>query len=122
DADDTLTMSDKLGHEISRSTAEQLTEQVRGWPALLRIVMSEPIQVVGSEVRIDQGLVDRFIRMLLADLPDAGIRRLLQVVSVPEILPPELVHDLVGGVTWERVAGFLEDLGLGTDEAGQRTG
>ncbi|WP_156252177.1 LuxR C-terminal-related transcriptional regulator [Pseudactinotalea terrae] len=122
DADDTLQMADKLGHEISPSTAEQLTEQVRGWPALLRIVMSEPIQVVGSQVQIDQGLVDRFIRMLLTDLPDPGIRRLLQVVSVPETLPPELVHDLIGGVTWERVAGFLEDLGLGTDAAGQRTG
>jgi LuxR family maltose regulon positive regulatory protein len=121
-ADDTLQMADKLGHEISRSTAEQLTEQVRGWPALLRIVMSEPIQVVGSTVRIDQGMVDRFIRMLLTDLSDVGMRRLLQIVSVPEMLPPELVHDLIGGATWERVAGFLDDLGLGTDEAGKPTG
>lgn len=119
---DTLQMAQKVGVELTPAAATELNELLSGWPALLRIVMAEPIHVVDGVVQVDQGLVDRFIRMLLADLPDPRTRRVLQMLAVPELLPQELVHDLVGAATWEKVSGFLADLGLEMDDAAARPG
>ena len=117
DTDDTVQMAEKIDVSISRTEAEQLGELLCGWPALLRLVMAEPIRVVNGVVQIDQGLVDRFIRMLLEDLPDPTSRRLLQVLAVPERLPTELVYDLVGRASWQKIVGFLTDLGLGAENS-----
>lgn len=115
-AKDTLDMAGKIGVDISLSSAEQLNDLVLGWPALLRIMMAEPIHVVDGRVRIDQGLVDRFIRMLLSDMPDLASRRVLQVLAVPEMIPRELAFELVGRRGWERVESVVRDLGLATDD------
>uniref|UniRef100_UPI003B3B1DB8 AAA family ATPase n=1 Tax=Pseudactinotalea sp. TaxID=1926260 RepID=UPI003B3B1DB8 len=119
DPSETFQMAEKVGLDLTRSAAEQLNTLLSGWPALLRIVMAEPIRVVDDRVQIDQGLVDRFIRMLLADLPDPRTRRLLQVLAVPALLPTSLVHELVGRTSWEKLVGFVADLGLGTSETGE---
>lgn len=111
-ADGAREMARQLDIALEPAVAAELTRQLRGWPALLRIVLSEPVRVVGRTVRVDQGLVDRYVRLLIRNVPDRDTRRALQVLSVPELLPHDLALELVGRQSWDQMAAFLDDLGL----------
>lgn len=105
-------MAVALGHKPDRSAVAELTRQARGWPGLLRVVLDEPLQLRAGELLIDQHVVDRFLRIQLAEVADDRTRRLLQILSVPERLPDELAFQLVGQGGRDRVAAFLADFGL----------
>lgn len=120
-AADTQRMSHAVGCPLDEATAEEINRQLRGWPALTRIVFGEPIRTIGGEVRVDQGLVDRFIRLMISDVPQPDTRRAVQILAVPEMLPHELVVQLVGQGGWDRMAAFLADLGLAETEVSGRS-
>lgn len=118
---DTQRMARQVAQPLDDDVAKELTRQLRGWPALTRIVLGEPILQSGGEVVVDQGLVDRFIRIMISDIPHADTRRAVQVLAVPEMLPDDLVRLLVGQESWERMSAFLTDLGLSPTEVSGRS-
>lgn len=118
---DTQRMARQVGQPLDEADAAELNRQLRGWPALMRIVLGERILHVNGELVVDQGLVDRFVRLMINEIPHPGTRRAVQVLAVPEILPHELVLALVGQESWDRMSAFLADLGLSPHEVSGRS-
>lgn len=111
-SDDAREMARLLDISLNHAVAKELVRQLRGWPPLLRLVLSEPIAVAARSVQVDQGVVDRYVRTLIRNVPYTEVRRALQILCVPELLPQELALELVGRQAWDRMAAFLDALGL----------
>ena len=119
-SDEAREMARLLEIPLTSRVADELVRQLRGWPTLLRLVLSEPIAVTGRSVQVDQGVVDRYVRTLIRNVPYAELRRALQVLSVPELLPRDLAVELVGRQSWSRMSAFLDDLGLAVFDISSR--